>query len=141
MRASRTDRAAPDAFETAVRLLAQRAHSELELRRKLGRRGCPPADVDAAVARARGLGYVDEAAFARALVARRARGRGPALIAAELASKGIEREVVGEAVGSISREDMVAAARRLAARGAGPGSLLRRGFPPEVVRDALGEDP
>lgn len=138
----------PDAFEVALRLLTQRSHSELELRRKLGRRRCPPEEIDRAVARARGLGYLDDAAFARALTAQRARTRGPALIAAELAARGVERAVVREAVGGVPREELLAAARRLAARArAGDtgtdrrvvaGRLLRRGFPADVVREALG---
>ena len=74
----------PDAFETALRLLTGRPHSELELRRKLGRRRCPPEEIDRAVVRARGLGYLDDAAFAQDLATHRARTRGPALIAAEL---------------------------------------------------------
>jgi len=146
---SRNDRrAAPDAFETALRLLTRRAHSEAELRRKLVRRGCPADDVDRAVVRARGLGYLDDAAFARALAGERARTRGPALIARELAAKGVERAVVQEAVGAVRREDVVAAARRLAERAAEAGAdrrltasrLLRRGFPGDVIREALGRD-
>src|SRR5690242_6191425 len=70
---SRADARVPDAFETALRLLTLRPHSEAELRRKLVRRGCPADDVESAVARARGLGYLDDAAFARALAGQRAR--------------------------------------------------------------------
>jgi regulatory protein len=147
--ASRAEAAKPpDAFEAAVRLLTGRAHSELELRRKLLRRSCPPDDVDRALARARGLGYLDDAAFARGLTAQRSRSRGPALIAAELAARGVDREVARAAVGSVDRGELVAAARRLAARGANrsadqraiAGRLLRRGFPGDVVREALGPE-
>jgi regulatory protein len=145
---SRADGAAPDAFETALRLLTQRAHSEVELRRKLARRGCPAEEVERAVVRARGLGYLDDAAFARALAGERARTRGPALIARELASKGVERAVVQDVVGAVQREDVVAAARRLARRGSAAGAdrrlvaarLMRRGFPGDVVREALGRE-
>jgi regulatory protein len=137
----------PDTFETALRLLTRRAHSEAELRRKLARRGCPADDVDRAVVRVRGLGYLDDAAFARALAGARARTRGPALIARELASKGIARALVQDAVGAVRREDVVAAARRLAGRAAETGAdrrlaaarLQRRGFPGDVIREALGE--
>ena len=139
----------PDAFATALRLLSGRPHGELELRRKLGRRGFPAEEIDRALARARGLGYLDDAAFARGLAARRARTRGPALIAAELAARGVEREVVREVVGGVSRDDLVAAARRLAARSVRSGrdrravaaGLLRHGFPGDVVREALEPGP
>jgi regulatory protein len=137
----------PDAFEATVRLLTQRPHSEVELRRKLGRRRCPPEDIDGAVARARGLGYLDDAAFARALATQRARTRGPALIAAELAAKGVDRAVVHDAVSGVPRAELLASARRLAARAAGTdrrvvaSRLLRRGFPGDVVREALELEP
>jgi len=145
---SRADAAPPDAFETALRLLTRRAHSEAELRRKLVGRGCPEDELDRAVVRARGLGYLDDAAFARALAGERARSRGPALIARELAAKGVERAVVRKTVEAVPREEVLAAARRLAERGAEAGAdrpvvaarLLRRGFPPDVVREALGRD-
>jgi regulatory protein len=133
----------PDAYEAAVRLLALRPHGEVELRRKLARRGCEPEAIDEALARARRLGYLDDAAFARALVAVRAAGRGPALIAAELAAKGVARTDAAEALAGVSPADQVAAARRLAARTpsadrrAVAGRLHRRGFTPEVVRAAL----
>jgi regulatory protein len=144
---TRAPRTAPDAFETALRLLTQRAHSETELRRKLARRGCPADDVERAVVRARDLGYLNDAAFARALAGERARTRGPALIARELAAKGVERAVVQDAVGAVQREDVVAAARRLAQRGTAAGAdrrlvaarLLRRGFPGDVIREALAD--
>ncbi len=148
MPASRSEGAPPDAFEAALRLLTRRAHSEHELRQKLARRRCPPSEIDRAVAKVRGLGYLDDAAFARALTAERTRTRGPALIARELTAKGIEREVVQAAVGEVGRENVVAAAMRLARRGVESGTdrrvvaarLLRRGFPSDVVREALGRD-
>jgi regulatory protein len=133
-----------DAFAVALRLLTQRAHGELELRRKLARRGFAPEEVDDAIRRSRRLGYLDDAAFARGLAAQRARTRGPALIAAELASKGVDREVARAALATVHRDELLAAARRLAARGGSldrrviAGRLLRRGFPGEVVREALG---
>jgi regulatory protein len=136
-----TKRDRPDSREVAFRLLAQRPHTEAELRRKLARRGCEPDEVDRALARLRDLGYLDEAAFASALVARRSRTRGPALIAAELAAKGVSREVANNAVAELHREELLAAARRLVARGGDErrlaARLQRRGFPTEVIRQAL----
>ena len=138
-------RTAPDAFETTLRLLSQRAHSEVELRRKLVRRGCPEDEVERAVVRARGMGGLDDTAFAGALARERARTRGPALIARELAARGVERSLVQEALGALPREDVVAAARRLADRAAEADTdrrviaarLQRRGFPTDVIREVL----
>ena len=137
----------PNALDAALRLLGQRLHSELELRQKLRRHGCPLAEIDRALARVRELGYLDDAAFARALVTHRARVRGPALIAAELAAKGVERELAQAAVGSLDHEEVVAAARRLARRSGAAdhrtiaARLFRRGFSAEIVREALGCEP
>lgn len=89
-----------------------------------------------------GLGYLDDAAFAAALVRRRAGSRGPALIAQELAAKGVDRETARAALGEAGRESQLAAALRLARRHTGldsralAGRLLARGFPWEVVRAA-----
>jgi regulatory protein len=131
----------PSSREVAVRLLAQRPHTEAELRRKLARRGCEPDEVDGAVAALNELGYLDEEAFARALVSRRSRNRGPVLIAAELAAKGVSREVASNAVAELHRDELLAAARRLVARGGDErllaARLQRRGFPTEVIRQAL----
>ena len=135
--------APPDAFEAAIRLLGQRPHGEVELRRKLAQRRCPPEEIDRALVRVHRLGYLDDAAFARAMVAHRSRGRGSALIAAELAARGVSRQLAGEALAGLTEADQVAAARRLAAAlpGADPrkvaARLQRRGFTPEIIRAAL----
>src|SRR5439155_8253903 len=124
----------------------RRPHSEAELRRKLAYRGCGPDDVELAVARMRALGYLDDAAFARSLVAWRARRRGPALIAAELASRGVSRELAQAAVAELEREDQLAAAGRLVRGGRddprqAAARLRRSGFAPDVIRAVLGLDP
>lgn len=137
------NRPPPDAFDLAVRLLGLRPHSELELRQKLRRKGCEADAVDDALARARRLGYLDDAAFARALVAHRSRTRGPAVVAAELAAKGINRGLARDALGVVDHASQVEAARRLAARNSHAdrqvvaARLLRRGFATDVIREAL----
>jgi regulatory protein len=130
----------PDAYQLALRLVGVRTHSEAELRRKLLRRGCQRADAEAAVDRLREQRYLDDRAYAAALVERRAAGRGEALIAAELAARGIGRDLAAEALEELRRlADSLARTApnpdplRLAAR------LHRRGFRPEIVREALGD--
>jgi regulatory protein len=138
-----TDEPPPDPFDLGLRLLAQRPHGEAELGRKLTRRGCDPAAVGGALARLRELGYLDDAAFARALVARRASARGTSLIGAELAAKGIGPAAARAALDTVTEEDERAAARRLAERWGGlpaqrvAARLRRRGFSDEAVRAAL----
>jgi regulatory protein len=133
----------PDGYALALKLLAVRPHSTVEVSRKLRQRGCPAAEVEEALERARARGYLDDEAFARALVAQRSAVRGPALIAAELAAKGVPRSLARTALESLSRGEQVAAAERLAARlGSGDASraaarLQRRGFSSNVIREAL----
>jgi regulatory protein len=131
-------------------LLAGRPHARIELARKLARRGYDPEDVEAALSRAAELGYLDDAGFAAVLVRHRAGSRGRRAIAAELASRGVGREVADGALEALDPEIEVDAAMRWARRRAarltepsldglleavGP-SLLRHGFSPRVVREA-----
>jgi regulatory protein len=143
----RTEPAAPpNAFDVAVRLLGQRPHSEHELATKLARRGCPPDAVTDALVRARQLGYVDDAAFAGALVRHRSRSRGPYLIAAELASRGLSRDLADAAIAALSRAELVTAARRRVGSSSAvnvrkvAARLRRLGFPTDVIREVLSVD-
>ena len=138
------------ALDAALRYLAGRSHSRLELRRKLVRKRYAADEVEAALERLVDLGYLDDAAFARAVVRRRSASRGPAALAAELASKGIGREGVAEALAGLDAEAQLAAATALAERlyaqkpVAGYGEMLdrigakliRRGYSGTVVREA-----
>jgi regulatory protein len=153
-RRSSKPRARPDqqssALDAGLRYLAVRAHSRFELRRKLAQKGFEADDIDVALARLTELGYLDDDAFARALVRRRSVTRGPAALAAELASKGIGRDVAAAALGDLDHSTQLEAAIRLAERlYAGrpvPGykemldrigsKLVRRGYPGGVVREA-----
>jgi regulatory protein len=136
--------------DSGLRLLARRAHSRAELRQKLTRRGYEAAEVDSALSRLAGMGYLDDSEFARGLVRRRSGSRGSLALAAELAARGIDRERSAAALAGLGPGEQLASARRLAERmypeGAQVGyrelldrvgvRLLRRGFPAEVVRAA-----
>ena len=138
------------ALDAALRLLARRAHSRVELRRKLGRRGYEEDEIQAALVRLAELGYVDDAAFAAGHVRRRSSSRGPLALTAELAARGVDRQAAGRALAGFDRAAQVASATRLAerlcgrTRPAGYGELLdtvgakllRRGFPSGVAREA-----
>lgn len=135
----------PDAFEAAVRLLALRPHSAVELRRKLQRRGCPREEIDAALGRVRDLGYQSDAGFAESLVRARASSRGRLAVAADLARRGVAREVAAAALSDLSPEVELEAARRVASRmpGVDPphlgARLQRRGFGADTVRRVMRE--
>jgi regulatory protein len=133
-----------------VRLLARRAHSRAELRRKLGRRGYDGDEVEAVIARLERQGYVDDAAFAVGHVRRRAVSRGPLALSAELAVRGVDRRLAEAALAGFDSTAQLAAATRLAARlcGSRPPAgyrelldsvgpkLLRRGYSAAVAREA-----
>lgn len=134
----------PEPFEAMVRLLAYRPHSKLELKRKLMMRGCDAGAVDLALDRGAELGYLDDTAYARSVVRQRSASRGGAAIGAELAARGVSREVAGQALGELDPDVQVEAAvrllRRMPTATAKPALLLarlqRRGFSTEIVRRA-----
>lgn len=125
-------------------------HSETELSRKLEQRGYEPSEIAGVIATCLRLGYLDDAAYATALVNRRVSSRGAAAMAAELRAKGVRRGVVDAALAPIDRETEIEAAVAHLARYARPGSdtsarallervgsrLQRRGYGPQVVREA-----
>ena len=150
-RSSKAEARRPDsAYEGGLRLLARRAHSRVELRRKLARRGYSEEAIHTALARLAELGYLDDAAFAAAHVRRRSGARGPLALSAELAARGVDKRVVGRILAGFDHAAQVATATHLAERlcgrtqPAGYGELLdavgakllRRGFSPGVAREA-----
>ena len=138
------------ALDAGVRLLGRRAHSRVELRRKLVRRGHPASEIEAAIGRLVELGYLDDRSFASGLVRRRGVVRGPLALSAELAARGVERALADAALAEFDPEAQLSSATRLAerlyarSRVAGyremldrVGSrLIRRGFSPAIVRAA-----
>jgi regulatory protein len=138
------------ALDAGLRLLGMRAHSRVELRRKLGRRGYDQGDVDGALSRLSELGYLDDASFATGHVRRRSTTRGPLALSAELSARGVDRRVADAALDGFDRPAQVAAATILAGRLAGHSrpagyrelldtvgaKLLRRGFSITVAREA-----
>jgi regulatory protein len=88
------------------------------------------------------LGYIDDATYAEAHIRRRSARRGPRALAAELAARGVDRQLVDQAIGRLDRDSQVRAAVRLVHRAVGGNrpatyeelldtagaKLLRRGF-------------
>lgn len=91
---------AEQVYAAALHYLARREYAESELRQRLLRRGAKPADVDAALARLKQAGYLDDARFAYARVRQRRdisrRGRG--MVRAELTGFGIADELIENAL-------------------------------------------
>lgn len=148
-----TDSPQSRARARALRMLAARPRTEAQLGEKLARAGFADQVPDV-VAWLRGLGYLDDAVFARdrarALVSP---GRlGPRLAEARLVAAGVPREDARRAVAEALGPDEVERCRLLAERRApGPLSalddrararlsrfLLGRGFSGRAVSAALG---
>lgn len=108
-----------DAIEKALRLIAVQPRSERDLADRLRRRGFGRPAVEAATARMRELGYLDDAAFAKFYVESRqtATPRSRRALAFELGRRGVNREVADETLAEVSDADAAydAAQRRLRA--------------------------
>ncbi len=93
------------ALGRALALLARRAYTEAELRRKLA--GYPEAEVEEALGRLRGWGYLDDRAYAEAFVRSRRHRFGPHRLRRELLRRGVDEGIVeavlGEEEGEVDR--------------------------------------
>jgi regulatory protein len=79
----------------AVRMLARREHSALELRHKLGQRGVDEADIDGTISRLQQEGLQSDERFAEAYVhSRSGKGYGPLRIAVELRDRGLDDGII-----------------------------------------------
>jgi len=138
------------ALGTGLRLLGGRAHSRVEMQRKLAQKGYTPDEIDAALVRLDELGYLNDLAFAEGLVRVRSASRGPRALSAELAKRGVGRAQADRALASYDEALQMASAMRIIERTYGKreitdyqemlnrvGSrLLRQGFSVITVRAA-----
>ena len=143
-------------MDAAAAFLAARPRSVAETRRRLRHLGYPHGLVDRVVDRLVEMGYLDDAAFARAWVESRdrARPRGESALRRELAIRGVPREVIDEVLSERSTAadngaDRTAAVTMLQRRRASLESeadpvrrrqkayalLARNGFDPETCRE------
>ena len=146
---TRTESAQPrgTAYAAALRALAQRRLSEVQLRERLSRRGFSDEAVAGAVARCRADGFLDDRLFAQLFVEGRHKAVGDARLVAELVRRGIEREAARAVVETAEYDEAArldAAVERLfrtrptldyphAAR-----ALERLGFPASSIYRRLG---
>jgi regulatory protein len=138
---------------TALRLLAHREHSTDELRRKLLRRGHPPAAIDVVLGQLAVWKLISDARFAGGLVRGAAtRGHGPVRIRAELRRQGIDEAVIQAEFAEAGCDWLQLAARvrirkfgvpvpaNSAERAKQARFLQYRGFTADQIRAALGSD-
>lgn len=135
----------------ALRLLGRRDYTAAELRQKLVDRETPPDEADAVIAQLQADGLVDDrrAAAAHVRTAANLKLRGRGRIARELAARGVDAEVAGEALASIAPDAeaeaiaKILSRKRLPARLSQPERrrvfqhLLRRGFSADAISRAL----
>jgi regulatory protein len=146
---------APDrAYLDALKMLARRELSEMQVRTRLERREHDSNDIDTAVARLRSEGAIDDTRTARA-IARTAvsvRGQGKRRARMQVDAAGIDRAVASAAVDEVFREIdgqallQAALAKRLRGRTAIADNrermrlfryLLAQGFEPDRISEAL----
>ena len=138
----------------ALRFLASRLRSEVEVRRRLFSRGVEAEDIDGVLERLRELGYVNDAEFAAAVIRARTkrRARGRRLVAEELESKGVSAEVASSAIDAEYGDELAVArpvaeqqARKLHGRAFAEfrqrlgAFLVRRGFEHETAESLVTE--
>ncbi len=145
------------AWAYTLRLLAHRPRTEQELRTRLTQRGWGEETVDQVILRARKEGLVNDRLFAclYAEGALLARPRSRRLVAAELRGRGVPSELAEKAAHQALPElsELELARRALAQRnnlwkGLAPAKvhrraaafLLRRGFPPDLIRAIVEEE-
>lgn len=140
----------PDAaYAAALRLLARREHSTLELRRKLELRGFTAARVTGALDRLQDESYLSDERFAGSLTRHRVdQGYGELRIRAELAQHGLGGSAVDRALAELNLDWVERALRQCRRHFPGPPEsdteiarmlrhLTQRGFPLAVARRAL----
>lgn len=148
------------ARQVCLRLLTAAPRTRAQLADALRRRRVPAAAAEEVLGRLTQAGLIDDAAFARAWVGSRHHGRGLArrALAAELRQRGVGTAEVQAAVETLSTDEELATARRLAARRAAAsrgrpqparirqlmGMLARKGYPAgiayQVAREVLAEE-
>ena len=131
---------------TALRLLAARRLTEVQLRARLVRRGYDEDEIRAAVASCRSNGFLDDALFAQLFVDGRGKSVGDARLVAELVLRGIDRDAAKRSVASASRaeEDRLHGAidklfrtRRALSYPSAARALERLGFPAPAIYRTL----
>jgi regulatory protein len=135
-------------FNSAARLLGYRPRSEAEMRQRLARHGYDNSTIDKTLEKLKESGLVDDGAFARYWVENRDlnRPRGKRLTKMELQKKGLEADIIEQAVSAIDeKESAYRAAQKRAGRLAALDQrefrlrlgqyLARRGFNYAIIKE------
>jgi regulatory protein len=139
-------------FNSAARLLGYRPRSESEMRQRLARHGYDETTIEKTLDKLKDAGLVDDGAFARYWVENRDlnRPRSKRLTKMELRGKGVEAEIIEQAVSEIDeKESAYRAAQKRAGRLAALDQrefrlrlgqyLGRRGFNYAIIKEITGK--
>ena len=140
------------AKNSALRFISYRMRSVSEVRQNLKKKAYEPPIIDEAVEQLQAQGWLDDVAFAAYWVEQREtfKPRGRIAIAIELQQKGVEREIIDQALDGLDEEE---AARQAALKKGRSLShlpqelfekklgqfLQRRGFGYYLIREAMAE--
>ena len=140
------------AWNYALWLLGRQAYTTGQLKDKLNRKGAAEDTVTKVLDKLLELKLVDDALYAEAFVRSRSRSKGAIRLRQELFRKGVAEPLVDKAVGELDEATQLGAALSLAQKNLwrwkgeprqryakAYAFLARRGFPVEVVREALGQ--
>lgn len=138
------------AYLLALRYLGIRPRTRQQVTKYLQEKGFPPGLSDEICKRCEQQGYINDEAFSRQWVSERLRlkPRSSYVLRMELKQRGVAGDIVEEAVGAISREEELEAARKLAAKrlrsSDGPpdpdterklmAMLMRKGFSSSIIQ-------
>jgi regulatory protein len=136
--------AQPSLKGRALRLLSQREHSRAELERKLGPFEEEPGTLALALDELQAKGFISEQRVLESVIHRRAGKLGAARIRQELQAKGLERQLVEQAVAELKDSELARAREVWRKKFATPADspaerarqmrfLTARGFSAEVV--------
>lgn len=139
------ERAPPSLKARALRLLAQREHSRLELERKLQAHEATPGSLADALDALAAKGFISDERVADSVVHRRASKLGAARVRTELKAKGLDDEVVRQATDALRATELTRAQEVWRKKFGHPPTdaterakqmrfLASRGFDADVVR-------
>ena len=134
----------------ALRCLAQREHSRVELARKLAAHAESPEQLDRVLDELQAKDFISEARVVASVINRRAAKFGAARIRHELQGKGLAPEAVAEAVTTLKASEVERArevwrkkfgelAAGAAARGKQMRFLAARGFGSDAIRRVVSQ--
>ena len=140
----------PTCYDKAVQLLGSRPHFRRELQAKLAKRGFPAGEIEEALDRLAGQGYLDDVKTAAGFVEHRLErsSEGRLRLKAELEKRGAAPEAVEAALAGLPDDDLQPAREaaerwaRLHTRGKGTSlaqHLVRKGFSRRAIFAVLTE--